>query len=469
VDVIVIALSASLSLLLPLTIICLRHTVKLRRKEIIRDLEKIFRLGSSGEPTDRKAPANACEPIVPSFEFVKFKYFVRQPEPHRGGSDDQSEQPQDIPTWAFLISSLPLMLSLFVLGVVTFGALLPTHTRPPWPIELLPSFIGANAGQVEYNLWLSVLMVAYFSAYLFTIRMLLRAVSNFDLSPATFLSATVHVLLGVVTAVLVAVVAEHVIGPNHTSAALLVTAFAIGFVPDLGLRALLRATTLNFFKRQDTEVLKAYTSTPLEVIDGIDSEITSRLSEHHIGTVQNLATTNPIMLFVETPYGVYQIIDWVAQAQLCAVVGSKGLTEMWKLGIRTIFDLERAVLHDGFTTPHLRHAIGRALIITPEARKALSFDTTNDYTQDSDATVVALVQTVLDDLHVQRLRQIWNRISERLDTRNLELIKIAPRGPKGTRPYHQADDGLARPVNGHDTGAGEARRIQAPSLANEMA
>jgi hypothetical protein len=360
------------------------------------------------------------------------------------------------------------MLSLFVLGIITFGALLPTHIKPPWPIELLPSFIGSNASQAEYNLWLSVLMVAYFSAYLFTIRMLLRAVSNFDLSPATFLSATVHVLLGVVTAVLVAVVAEHVIGPNYTSAALLVAAFAIGFVPDLGLRALLRATTLNFFKRQDTEVVKAYTSTPLEVIDGIDSEIASRLSEHHIGTVQNLATANPIMLFVETPYGVYQIIDWVAQAQLCAVVGSKGLTEMWKLGIRTIFDLERAVLDDGFTTPHLRHAIGRALIITPEARKALSFDTTNSHTQESDATIIALVRTVLDDLHVQRLRQIWNRISERLDTRNLELIKIAPRAPKSTRPHHhRPNGGPARHVNGHDTGAGEARPIQTPGLTNE--
>lgn len=239
-DAIVVTLSASLSLLLPLTIICIRHTVKQQRQEIIRDLEQIFRLNPSRTPIN--LTANACEHelIVPSFEFVKFKYFIPRNDRSQRSLSPSAEEPHDIPLWAFVVSGLPLMLSLFILGVVSFGALLPPHTIPPGRIAYLPAFIVADPSPTEYTVWLSVLMVAYFGAYLYTIRMLLKAVSNFDLSPSTFLSATAHVLLGVITAVLFAVVAHRTLGPDYTPAALLIAAFAIGFVPDLGLRALLR-------------------------------------------------------------------------------------------------------------------------------------------------------------------------------------------------------------------------------------
>lgn len=452
-DYIVLALAAGLSILLPLTIICIRRTVKLQRQDIIRDLEQIFRLNPLQSSRPATNSVDERELIVPSFEFVKFKYFF--PRNLKAGADpNQDTDPErDIPLWAFLVSSTPLMLCLFALGIVTFGSLLPSETKPPWQTAYLPTFIGEEPK--GYAVWLSVLMVAYFGAYIFTVRMLLRAVSNFDLSPATFLSATVHVLLGVITAVLIAIVAHQVIGPDYTSAGLLIGAFVIGFVPDLGLRALLRTTELNFFKREDSDVLKAYTSTPLEVIDGIDSEIRNRLADHHISTVQNLATANPIMLFVETPYGVYQVIDWVAQAQLCTIVGPRGVTELWKLGIRTIFDLERAVLHKHFTTRPLRYAIGQAFVASESARQLLEIHESSDL---SDQTIAAMIRTVLDDLHVQRLRQIWNRISERLDPRNLELNEIRPRKTKARnarrRPAGGASVVSIRNKKPPDNGAG---------------
>src|SRR5262249_40870266 len=157
----------------------------------------------------------------------------------------------------------------------------------------------------------------------------------------------------------------------------------------------------------------------IEVIDGIDSEVRSRLSQSHIVSMQNLATANPIMLFVETPYGVYQIIDWVAQAQLCAVLGPKALMELWKLGIRTIFDLERAVF--GTSSLALRHEIGKIIVSgrKEEEQARLGLAAADQPSKQSDETVLALVEILVDDLHIQRLRQIVNRISERLGAENM--------------------------------------------------
>jgi hypothetical protein len=182
------------------------------------------------------------------------------------------------------------------------------------------------------------------------------------------------------------------------------------------------------FKSVDEDVYKTFSVTPVEVIDGIDTEVCSRLSLHNIVSVQNLATANPIMLFVETPYGVYQIIDWVAQAQLCSALGPKAVIEFWKLGIRTIFDLERALI-GASSTRALRHEVGKIIVLarSPEERDRLGLGAASAPSEAADATVLALASILLDDLHIQRLRQIANRIAERLDLKNLHLIHIAER------------------------------------------
>ena len=76
-DWIVILLSAALSILLPVAIIYVRQTVKTQRRDVISDLAVIF------EP---RQPDIGHDQIIPSFDFVKFKYSVPDPS-HAAGQE----------------------------------------------------------------------------------------------------------------------------------------------------------------------------------------------------------------------------------------------------------------------------------------------------------------------------------------------------------------------------------------------
>jgi hypothetical protein len=309
-----------------------------------------------------------------------------------------------------------------------------------------------------------VFVVAFFGGYLFTARGLLRAVNNFDLSPGSFISAALNLLFGVVLAVVIVVggvsAGVGATGSQLVAAASLVAAFLIGFIPEFGLRILYRASKFWLFKREDSDLYRSFEATPVEVVDGIDTEIRSRLADFNILSVQNLATANPIMLFVETPFGIYQSIDWVAQAQLFAAVGPRPVLRLWALGIRTIFDLEKAVLVEGHTTSALRQAVARALLAdTDEAMRKHIGPPEGPF---DDAAVKALVENKVDDLHVHRLRQITMRIEARLGA-DSKRYRADPRPAAGAAPAGPRPGPVPDAANDESVAAGPASKANGSS------
>lgn len=253
---------------------------------------------------------------------------------------------------------------------------------------------------------------------------------------------------------------------------------------------------LRSVKLSDDRFGEATKSLPLDLIDGIDFFTRVRLEEAGVYEVQNLAVANPILLHVETPFGIYQVIDWVAQAQLCTVVGPERFLLLRQYNLRTIFDLERAVLSLK-STSEFRRIVGGILLMTTETARRIerlggstlttldkvvrpgvslaefaattaematreskfrlrlrepvdrgtcpptslryavwpvtlpdglappqsSFvlkagdlcETIGIYeTKEADATIKHMVRVIMDDLHVLRLRQIWESIARRL-------------------------------------------------------
>ncbi|KPF65842.1 hypothetical protein IP69_16730 [Bosea sp. AAP35] len=478
-----------LALITPITLIAIRHQIRLNRIKLIELFARSFQFVGVTPETRGAAYTDANV----SFEFVKGKYFA-----DLDMKDGNEPALSDVPRfpmmlhadWMLLICALPYMV---LAGFGVFLLLAPLvevinldsrHAVGSW---LWPSILGlggsdlriitnSDAFRVLHVNVVTVAAVAFSGAFVYTLRLLLRAVAVFDLSPITFLRAFAHILLSMLLAVVIYRVfptGEEIIGfaagaadavrqvsgapsipatsppPLGTDPTLgvrsiwLIVAFALGFVPDAALQYVLQKSGFTFKERYNE--LESHTKqVPLTIIDGIDSFIAFRLEEANIFDVQNLAAANPIMLHIESPYGIYQTIDWVAQAQLCTVTGPDRFLLLKTMNIRTIFDLERAVMPHvpdppvppGSSPPPTAAddvilAIGEVLVQDSNRDKtmrdrmllgqAISAGRNGARAKPSVVETQHMVATMIDDLHVHRLRQIWKHIAEKLGVKNARL------------------------------------------------
>ncbi|WP_146214783.1 hypothetical protein [Azospirillum thermophilum] len=426
-----------LSFILPLTIFIGRSNIKTIRQKIIADLENVFRIDGHGPDT-----------LIPSFEFAAYKYRAL---PH------QSDQPQPSEWRAYFLPVLVFILVSFS-GFLTSSGLLLTHARLE---HFQPFFSGmtlvtgdpaSRTTMVHYQMQtMSALTFTFIGAYIWSIDYLVRRISNYDLSPISFLRVTAHIILACVTSVtlhhgyveLMNSSPSSVVGDRVPE---LIVAFLIGFFPKLGLQTLLSRVPQLQVRRVDPRASGFAKEYPIDMVLGIDSAIKFRLAEFEIEDVQNLATANPILLFVETPYGIYETMDWVAQAQLILALDLDQIEALRLINVRTIFDLEHFL-----ETPASRALLVTALNTPRTDGKGTVLQQDRGIT---DATVETIVRAIGEDLHVQRLRQIWRNIELKLKfdlphvRRESEMLHAPcldaePPAPPPPRPHGEGRKTLA--------------------------
>ena len=316
---------------------------------------------------------------------------------------------------------------------------------------------------------LTVMTITFVGAYVSAVREFLRRMSVFDLTSYTFLKQSAEIFASVVfvaflyrafpdpTQMLVNAkddLLSLVTGasgtdrqvyniPTQVSWAWIALAPLFGLFPESATRYLfIRAGKLfNWIKAEDNRFNSVTRSTPLDVIDGVDYWTRIRLEQCGIYDVQNLATYNPIMLYIETPFGFYEVFDWTAQAQLCHIIGIEKFLLFRENNIRTIFDLERAIrgkkasnvfdemaasilLASTSTMKDVGTISGLRPIIKNADEKMTAVDVSEfsvwarsrlNATDDENSKAMAhLADWISDDLHVRRLRLLWKDVSRSL-------------------------------------------------------
>jgi hypothetical protein len=467
-------------------IIYASHEIRFKRLRLIIDYEDSFNFQTDEKSTDVPRPSISNNP---TFEFVKAKYVadIRDAETGIASSDSVGSITTDLKIKA-LLANPPGFFSLqtnrrLLIAAICFAAItyfgftvaltsvrcLASNGACSDPLLNLIFVGGLGANEADTRRFaeqtLTVAALAFLGSYIAAIRELLRRMALFDLSSYAFLKLAAEILASVLGVIFlyralpdpfgqIATIANSAQWqvPQSIPFVWLGLAPLLGLFPESATKFLLLRFRrwFSWIRSEDTRFEGVTPLTPLDVIDGIDFWTRIRLEQCGIFDVQNLATYNPIMLYIETPYGIYQAFDWIAQAQLCHIVGIEKYLLFREINVRTIFDLERAIMSK--TSPRSFDHVYAGILLAPTASlkttseiaktsfvitengKATAveyqayckwvYDTLNTSPDALSTAIEHMIRWITDDLHVRRLRRMWVEIS-------LSLTSVADRLPDG--------------------------------------
>jgi hypothetical protein len=211
----------------------------------------------------------------------------------------------------------------------------------------------------------SVMAMAFFAAYVYSLGRLLDRVNNNDLYPISMYYYAVRVVIACAAAAVFRHTSD-LFGALDNNSALLLIAFGIGFAPDLFIVAMSRRAfqAMKIWGSRDDPPPDARPSSlTLLMIDDLSRDKADRLSELGIDNAQVLARQNPFLMLPRLPYDLGLMVDWISQAQLYVLVKDEKLKALRGIFVRDVFDLHLRLQCEA-ACPAVCAALG---ITSPEA------------------------------------------------------------------------------------------------------
>jgi hypothetical protein len=380
--------------LIPLAILVSRDRLRRYRRGVLAALEDWMY-------------QNAPEKIVPSFEVARIKYELA---PRVDVQSDQSiarELAGATGRGTIMSFLLPATIYSALSGLGFTTAIFLAAEPQFWQARnfILSGMQNLSGEAALTNLaayqWNSgaAITAGFIGAYLFTLQYLVQRVRSYELSPTSFLVAAVCLLEGC----FVVGIARHLLFTDAPYAAFTVLAFLLGYFPTFGISWLVEHAKVRTLKRIEPAAYNRRFVLPTDMVDGVDMPIKFRLMEAGVHDVQNLATANPVLLYVETPFELLTILDWIAQAQFIIAVGGSPAAELRGIGVRTIFDV----------APMGRDPMTRRMVLEKVWPAAMAI---KDQVTGTPEQFQVLLKMLNGDVHVRRLQTLWSVLTTLVGT-----------------------------------------------------
>lgn len=391
-----------LSGMVPLAVLVSRDRLRRYRRGLVIALEEWI------SRTARLAP-------LPSFDAARIKYELSPSADERRGRPEEEESSNAAAPhgsmWSFALPAV-IYSGLSALGFISACFLASEVAFWRQPNFILSGMFNISETVNESGTLISPGLTAYqwnsgaaisagfIGAYLFTLQYLVGRVRNYELSPTSFLVASVSLLEGT----FIVAVVRHLTAHSDSFAEFTVIAFLLGYFPTFGIAWIIERMRVQNLKQIAPAAYKRRFVLPTDMIDGIDMQTKFRLMEAGVQDVQNLATANPVLLYVETPYSLLTILDWIAQAQLIVAFGGDIAADLRQIGVRTTFDI------GGMRAQHPT----RLMVL-----KKVWADLPGDMNAKESEDLFDVLEKVMSgDIHVRRLYSFWSvmdRLAEEPD------------------------------------------------------
>jgi len=203
---------------------------------------------------------------------------------------------------------------------------------------------------------LTAFAFGFLGAYIYSIGQLIRGYFTVDLSPSTFVSSAMRIIVASCTALVAAFGLSIIFGEHEAAAAagksvfsavgnatgfhpskeqwvglLPVIGFFFGYFPNRALKTIQHLATRVLGNAEG----RGYGSTSLKNVSGMNISHAYRMEREGIDNLENLAASEPIEIALRTGFPYSQVKTWVGEARLRVHLGRHFIPFVERTGIRT--------------------------------------------------------------------------------------------------------------------------------------